>query len=237
MARQILKTILQKKRNLTPTLVELTLKLEDPKELVFKTGQFMMLNIPQAEGAKPQLRAYSLASDEREKTHFKLILKYVTGGIGSEYVRGLGEGAPVGFTGPYGKLFFQTPAPEQVLFLCTGAGLSQHYSMLLSQGEFFQKTKFHLLLGVWSEDEIFYREELEELQKKLPNLTFEYVIDQPTAQWKGKRGYVTDCLKNFDLKKSTAVYLCGNPAMIKGAKQWLEEKAFPKEQVFAESFG
>lgn len=215
---------------------ELEIRLDKPNALKFKTGQFVMIHVPG--GEKPVKRAYSIASDEKIDSRFSLIMKLVPGGVCSEYIKALPEGSKMEVTGPFGKCFFKTPAPEQVVFLCTGAGLSQHFSMLLSEGPHFPNTKFHLLIGVWNEEEIFYTQELETLKKQLKNFSYEFVLDKAGPQWKGKTGYVTQFISSFDFKgKDTMFYLCGNPAMIKGVKQYLEEQGFPKEKVVAESFG
>ncbi len=60
----------------TPTVRELVLKTETPNEFGFKAGQFVMLHVPQGE-AKPALRAYSIASDDRTKNGFRLLFKFV----------------------------------------------------------------------------------------------------------------------------------------------------------------
>lgn len=236
MARETLKAQLKQIRSLTPSMRELTVDVSQP--ISFKTGQFMMLHVPQTSG-KPALRAYSLASEHGTQKTFKLILKLVPAGISSEFVRQLRGGENLEFTGPFGKCFFKTPAPERVIFLCTGAGLSQHFSMLVSEAKNFPQTEFHLLMGVWNQSEIFYEQELEQLKKALPRFSYDFVIDKTEPTWSGKKGYVTDYLEGFQiLSRPTHVYLCGNPAMIESAKKiLLEDMAVPKDQVVIESFG
>jgi CDP-4-dehydro-6-deoxyglucose reductase len=239
MAKTLIKTILTSLKPLTPTIRELTLKCAPGSELKFKTGQFAMMHIPiSTDPEHPEKRAYSVASEDSVSSEFKLLVKLVPGGIASEFIRSLKEGSSVDFTGPFGKCLFLTPPAENALFLSTGAGLSQHFSMLISRGKLFPKTNFHLRIGVWNKEELFYQKELEALTSLVPKFTYEYFLDQGDGGWTGKTGFVTQDLKTLGISGSTHhVYLCGNPAMIKGAKQiLLEEMGFPKENLLAEAF-
>ena len=84
---------------------------------------------------------------------------------------------------------------------------------------------------------MFYQQELEHLSKQIKNFSYEFVLDKPKEKWNGKTGFVTDYLDEFDLKnKSTHIYLCGNPAMIKGVKSQLSDMGFSKEHIYAEAF-
>jgi NAD(P)H-flavin reductase len=236
-ARTIFETRLRSITPLTPLLRELVVEFVNPPTMDFQAGQFVMLHVPDPEAGKPILRAYSLASDDRKKSEFKLLIKLFGEGKASQFIKNLKGGETLQFTGPFGKLLFKEPAAKQVLLLCTGAGLSQHISFLLSHGHKYPNSNFHLMIGVWNEGEMFYQKELSSLQIK--NYKHEFVLDSPAENWKGKKGFVTDFLGQFDLKTTdTHVYLCGNPAMIKGAKEILIEKnQFPADRIFAESFG
>lgn len=237
MARQIFQATLESLRTLTPTVRELSIRFQEPSAMEFQAGQFAMLHIP-GDHPKPVKRAYSIASDDRQPGIIKLIIKLVTDGIASEYVKNLSAGASLELSGPFGKLFFLEPPTEQVLFLCTGAGVSQHYSYLSSRAHIFAQNKYQMLFGVWNEDEIFYQNELDSLKQLLPHFDYEFVLDQPLkSDWSGKVGYVTNFIDQFNyLEVPTTFYLCGNPAMIKGMKALLAEKEFPKERIFAEAF-
>jgi CDP-4-dehydro-6-deoxyglucose reductase, E3 len=236
-ARTIYQARLKQINTLTPLVRELVIEFKEPPQMDFQAGQFVMLHVPDPGNEKPILRAYSLASDDKIKTQFKLIIKLFGEGVASQFIRDLKGGEELQFTGPFGKLLFKQPPAEQVLFLCTGAGLSQHMSFLLSHGEKYPNTKFHLLVGVWNEGEIFYEKEIAGL--KIKNFTSDFVLDKPADSWKGKKGFVTDFLDQFNYNKiDTQIYLCGNPAMIKGAKDHLVEKnLFSADRIFAESFG
>ncbi|MFV8258039.1 FAD-binding oxidoreductase [Bdellovibrio bacteriovorus] len=221
----------------TPTVRELVLKTETPNEFSFKAGQFVMLHVPQGE-AKPALRAYSIASDDRTKNGFRLLFKFVENGLASTFVWQLKGGELLNFTGPFGKVFFQEPPTEQIVFLNTGTGLSQHLCYLLSKKEQYPNLRYRMLFGVRTEKDMYYQKEIEELQNALPDFKFEFVLSRPQDDWKGKKGYVQNFISEFDYKNiPTTFYLCGNGGMIKDVKhQLLEVDGFDKTKIWAEAF-
>ena len=93
-------------------------------------------------------------------------------------------------------------------------------------------------MGVWNEKEIFYDKELAAVQKKLPRLTNNFVLDTPlSVDWKGPKGRVTEYVAKLDLNRPTEFYLCGNPAMIKAVKELLISRNFQPAKIYTESYG
>lgn len=235
-ARTIYKMKIEKIVDHTPTVRELILKAEEPANFKFRAGQFAMLHVPQ-EGAKPALRAYSIASEEQDVNGFKLLFKYVDNGVASKYVWALEGHETLQFTGPFGKVFFQEPPTEQIIFLNTGTGLSQHLCYLLSKKEAYPNLKYRMLFGVRTEKDRYGEHELDVLTKTLPDFKYEFVLSRPSENWSGKKGYVQNFIKEFDyLKTPTTFYLCGNGGMIKDVKALLEADGFDKTKIWSEAF-
>lgn len=221
----------------TPNVRELVIETQPTHEFVFRAGQFMMLHVPQGD-AKPALRAYSIASEEQNKNGFRLLFKFVENGVASNYVWGLKGCETLNFTGPFGKVFFQEPPTEQIIFLNTGTGLSQHLCYLLSKKAQFPHLKYRMLFGVRNEKEIYGQPQLQKLRSELKDFEYEYVLSRPLDSWPGKKGYVQHFLKDFDYKTiPTTFYLCGNGGMIKEVKHHLLElDGLEKTQVWSEAF-
>lgn len=221
----------------TKEIRELILELDNQPEFVFKAGQFAMLHVP-VEGAKPALRAYSIASTDENKKGFKLIFKFVENGVASKFVWGLKGHETLQFTGPFGKVFFQEPPTEQIVFLNTGSGVSQHFCFLESKMKQYPNLKYKMYFGVRRESDIYYADELKRLQQNLPHFEYHFVLSRGANDWKGKRGYVQHFLKDTHyLTTPTTFYLCGNGGMIKEAKQQLLEiDGLDKNRVWAEAF-
>ncbi|MBX2994741.1 MAG: phenol 2-monooxygenase [Bdellovibrionaceae bacterium] len=241
-ARTQYKMRITKLRDLTHDVRELVVETTEPAEFKFKAGQFVMLHVPQ-DGAKPALRAYSIASTEKQTNGFRLLFKYVKGvdgypdGVASRYVWSLKGDETLTFTGPFGRVFFQEPPTEQIIFLNTGTGLSQHLCYLESKADQYPDLKYRLLFGVRHETDIYFEDELKSLQARLPNFTYEYVLSRPTTEWKGKIGYVQKHIKDYNYTQiPTTFYLCGNGGMIKDTKATLEADQIDKTRIHVEAF-
>ena len=196
-----------------------------------------MLHIP-VENAKPALRAYSIASTDEKTNGFKLIFKFVENGVASKFVWALEGDEILKITGPFGKVFFQEPPTEQLVFLNTGSGISQHFSFIESKMKLYPNIKYKLYFGVRKESDIYYESELKRLQKNLPNFEYHYVLSRASDSWTGKKGYVQNFLNETGYNEiPTTFYLCGNGGMIKEAKhQLLEVDGLDKSRIWAEAF-
>lgn len=220
----------------TPNVRELMIETKTPAEFNFRAGQFVTLHVPQE--PKPALRAYSIASTEQQKNGFNLLFKKIEGGIASTYVWNLKGGEELTFTGPFGRVFFQEPPTEQVIFLNTGTGISQHYCYLLSKKDQYPNIRYRMLFGVRNEQEIYHQAQLEDLKKNLKDFDYQFVLSRPSESWTGKKGYIQNFIHEYDYSKiPTTFYLCGNGAMIKDVKaQLIEKEGFDKGRIFSEAF-
>ncbi len=235
--RQIYKMQVTRIVDHTQEIRELMIETREPDAFKFEAGQFVMLHVPTPEN-KPALRAYSIASDDRNQRGFRLLFKSVEGGIATNFVWALKGGEMLDFTGPFGRLFFKKPPTEQIVFLNTGSGVSQHFCYMASNTETFPNLRYRLLFGLRRKEDIYYQNELADLAKHFKDFKYDFVLSCPPEGWTGKSGYVQNYLEEFDyMKIPTTFYLCGNGAMIKDVKRILiEEKGFDKTRIFAEAF-
>lgn len=233
--RQIYKMRVSEIRDYNSTIRELFLTCEEPQSFEFKAGQFVMLHVPT--DTKPALRAYSIASAEQVKSGYRLVFKWVDNGIASKYVWALKGGELLDFTGPFGRVLFKEPPTEQIIFLNTGSGISQHYSFLESNIEKYPDLRYRLLFGVRTEQDIYYQKELELLKSRATDFEYHYVLSRAPESWTGKRGYIQNFIADYDyMKVPTTFYLCGNGAMIKDVKTRLASESFDATKILAEAF-
>lgn len=224
-------------RDHTPSVRELFLRPESPDQFQFRAGQFVTLHVPDPEAGKPALRAYSIASEEQNTQGFRLLFKFVPGGKASRFVWDLKGDELLQMTGPFGRVFFQEPPTDQVIFFNTGTGISQHFSYLTSKAQNYPSKDYRLYFGVRSEEEIYFEDELRKLKKNLPNFHYEFVLSRASDCWEGRRGYVQSVLQDLDyLQTPTTFYLCGNGGMIKETKEILSKAAFDSKKIFSEAF-
>lgn len=236
--RQIYTAELISAQTHTEQIREYEFKLKEPALFAFKAGQFLMLHLPpENPGEKEILRAYSLASGEKDFTHFRLLIKYVEQGIASKFFWGLTSGQDIRFTGPFGKLFFPETPSKNLFFLSTGSGLAPHLSYIETYLEKWPQSRFHFLIGVRTQKDFFYVNYLENQKKRYPHFNYEFVLSRPDEQWKGRSGYLQKQIStlNTNLQESH-FFICGNESMAKETKQALIEAQVPKEKILVEIF-
>lgn len=235
-ARAMYKTKVSEIIDHTPSVRELVIQTLEPSEFTFKAGQFVTLHIPQQ--PKAAMRAYSIASDDRQKDGFRLLFKHIENGVASTYIWSLKGQENLNFTGPFGRVFFKDPPTPQIVFLNTGTGLSQHYSFLRSKKEIYPDLQYRMLFGVRNEKEMYYQPQLDQLKKEMKNFDYEFVLSRPSEAWTGKKGYVQNFIQKFDYQNiDTTFYLCGNGGMIKEVKhQLIEVEGFDKNKILSEAF-
>lgn len=234
-------------RALTSSVREIALEMVEPKALVYRPGQTIVLYAGMQAGRELK-KQYTLASAPHEEG-LRLCVKLIPDGGASRYLAGLGQGDQITFSGPAGKCTLPEPAEGDFLFCATGNGLAPIRGMLLSllreeapQGLLArllgQRRKVRLLWGLRREADIFWREELlDALRARHPSFQYHICLSQPGTAWTGLRGRLTEHLA-AQLKglKTPQVFLIGNGAMIKAARPLLEGAGVPKEHISSEAF-
>ncbi len=95
-----------------------------------------------------------------------------------------------------------------------------------------------LIFGNRFQEDAFWMEELNDLDKKYPNFSLHPVLSKPNKSWNGHSGHVQDIASIVadDLTKKH-IYVCGSPAMTDELKQLcLETWGIPKENLHVEGF-
>jgi CDP-4-dehydro-6-deoxyglucose reductase, E3 len=228
-------------RDLTPTVRELAFEKEDGP-LVHEPGQWLNLDIPR-EGDTPLTRAYSIASAPTTSTRFELAVTRVATGPGSQILHTLVPGLCLSASGPNG--FFTRPVTEGVpsLFVGTGTGITPLRSMVVAATRAGAKEPLTMLIGVRSEADMLYADELATIAEAHPNVRVRYTLSQPSDAWQGLRGYVQEhvphLVKEIDEmgQGEAHVYICGLEKMVKGVREIARKQlSLPRERVHSERY-
>lgn len=218
-AAEVFDASLVSSRPLTPAVRELVFERLDGKPLLFQPGQWVNLVLPLPTGEVK--RAYSIASAPDNSSRFEIAVTRVLGGPGSEYLHGLQEGQTLRAIGPQG--FFTRPAGDTApaLFVATGTGFTPLRSMMQAALREGSRTPMWLLFGARHEQDILYRDELEEWSSAIGHVRYEVTLSRPLAAWTGRRGYVQAHVPELfrALAEAAApalphVYICGLERMV-----------------------
>lgn len=237
--------------DLNPFLTILGIK-PDQSPYNFKPGQYTTLGLrtkePRVAGSLPDpkpkepdatiLRAYSIASANTSGV-LEFYLAMVSHGELTPRLFSLKPNDRIYVSAKATGLFTLERVEEKkhLLFMATGTGLAPYISILRSPMNWAKGRKIVVLHGVRHSSDLGYREELEDLEKKNPDLCYMPVISQPDKDptWKGLGGYLQDTLFSGDVGKRTGqkvlpenfdVFICGNPAMIEASIKKLSEVGF-----------
>lgn len=222
--------------DLTPTVKGVFMAL-DGDGIDFQAGQYINVRVP----GEATPRAFSLANPPSSRNLLELNVRLVPGGRGTTFIhRELREGDSLAFSGPYGRFFVRKSAPQPVLFLAGGSGLSSPKSMILDLLETGDTRPITLIHGARTRAELYYHDLFRELAQTHPH--FRYVPALSEAQddrsWQGARGFVHEVARELyagDFRGNKA-YLCGPPAMIEACLRTLMQGRLFERDIYTEKF-
>ncbi len=231
---------LEAKRQLTPSIVELT--FASSAAVNYEAGQFMQFRIPHMKKVLP--RHYSMAT--KPDTHTLVFnvrqlpspSEGVPPGVGSNYLCSLAPGSLVEALGPFGDFQLTSRTHSTQVFIGGGAGMAPLRSLI--QTELSKETPRECVFfyGARFENELCYRDELEAHS----GLSYTPVLSEVEAQdnWPGRTGYVHEValewLKTQELE-SLDVYVCGPPPMLAATLKALAELGVSRNQIRFDDFG
>ena len=205
-----------------------------PDDFDYKPGQYMMVTIKS--GDKELMHPFSISSSPTEQDFIEFTKKLTT----SEYstqLRAIKPGDWAHIDGPYGKFTCECEY-EKSLFLAGGIGITPFYSIIKYCTDYTLPKSIMLFYGCRNEQEIAFKQQLDEMQQKNPNLKVIYVLNEPSPAWTGKAGFVTADLIRQEVPdfQDRVFYACGPPGMVAAMQKLVATLGLPEEQLKLESF-
>lgn len=209
----------------------------DGDGIAFQAGQYVNLTVPGVEGP----RAFSLANPPSENKTIELHIKLVPGGAATTKIHNeMAVGDKLTFSGPYGDFFIRKSAPEPIILIAGGSGLSSPKSMLLDLLESGDERPITLFHGVRAVRDLYFRDMFDKLAIDHSKFTYYPVLSQmePGDEWSGDTGFVHEAAeRHFDGRfEGHKAYLCGPPPMIDAAITSLMKGRLFEKHIFMERF-
>jgi ferredoxin-NADP reductase len=211
----------------------MSIRFEKPQGFVYLAGQYVILIL----GDSPDQvkKPFTLSSSPTEG--FLEITKKLTGHPFSNALASLSSGDMVSIKGPYGDFTFQGEC-ENIAMLSGGIGITPLRSMIKYSIDRCLGANIILLYSNSSENDIAFRDELEDAERENPNIKVIETITRPGPDWKGVTGRINaDTIKKFspDYRERT-FFTCGPMKMVDAMVSLLKEMEIPKEQIKKENF-
>jgi Na+-transporting NADH:ubiquinone oxidoreductase subunit F len=214
-------------------------ELLEPGDITFTAGQYMQLESPEYKGHDSVMRAYSLSSVPSDNSHVELIIRLVPDGICTTWVfEHFQEDDEAFMSGPYGDFkLSDTDAP--IIFIAGGSGMAPIWSILRDMKEKGIDRKATYFFGALTQKDLFYVDELRELEKEMPNFKFVPALsnEPEDSDWEGERGLITEVVdRHFEDTSEHEGYLCGSPGMIDASVEVLTGNGMPETRVYYDKF-
>jgi ferredoxin-NADP reductase len=202
-------------------------------------GQFLTVTVPIDD--KPVKRSYTIASAPTQHDYVEITVKHEEGGEVSGHLHThVQEGDLLESSGPSGSFIFTGRECKCILLIGGGVGITPLMSVLRYLTDRSWPGDIFLVYSCHSTPDIIFREELDYLQRRHPNLRVIVTVSQRDgADWKGPTGRITKDLiaRSVPDLASRYVHLCGPVPLMEEVKRMLAELGVPPERVKTEAFG
>lgn len=218
---------------LAPDTVLLALDVSALPALDFRPGQFAQLQLPGGNS----WRSYSFAHAPNARGEVEFLIRLLPDGEMSNWLRDSARpGDRLKLRAPKGD-FYLREGTRPIVLVAGGTGLSG----ILSIAEALMARGFappvRLNYGVTRAADLVLIDRLERLAAAHPNFSFDTIVADPSPEWQGRGGLVTDLMATTDLHGGDIdIYLCGPAAMIDATRGWLGANGFASANLFYEKF-
>ena len=219
-----------------------TFTLALPNWMPHQAGQHYDVRLTAPDGYQAQ-RSYSIASNPEQKGEIELTVERLEEGEVSTYLHDiLIVGDQVELRGPIGGYFvWEASMGGPLLLVAGGSGIVPLMAMIRHWRAVGSKEPVRLLYSSRSQEDIIYRDELEQLHKDGKGLeVFHTLTRTQPIHWNGfGRRIDMQMLEQVakPLGNDLKAYICGPTALVEGVANGLVALGIPAERIRTERFG
>jgi predicted ferric reductase len=214
-----------------------TLALEpvDHEGMRFLPGQFAWIKLAGSPWTLEE-HPFSFSSSAERPGRLEFGIKEL--GDFTSRIAEIAPGTRAYLDGPHGAFSIdRTPAVGYV-FIAGGVGITPIMSFLRTMADRHDPRPVMLLYAAKNESDTPYIEELERLREQL-DLEVVFVLEKPSDEWEGEKGFVDAALLERTLPKERvqrAYFVCGPPPMMDAVHSALIEHGVEEERIEMERF-
>lgn len=202
-------------------------------------GQFLTLTV--STDGKRTKRGYTIASSPTQRDYIEITVKHEEAGIVSGYLHEqVKQGDLIDISGPLGSFIFTGRECKCILLIGGGVGITPLMSVLRYLTGRSWLGDIYLIYSCRGPQDIIFREELEYLQRRHPNVHVVITVSRPEGTgWHGTTGRITKELIEQSVPElpTRYVHICGPAPFTEAVKATLAELGVPSSRVKTEAFG
>jgi predicted ferric reductase len=213
----------------------LTLEPEGHPGFRFKPGQFGWLTLWNGPFAIME-HPFSFSSSAAHPGRVEFTIKEFGDFTGT--IKNAKPGQRAYLDGPYGAFSFERHQAAGFVFIAGGVGVTPIFSMLRTLAERHDRRPLLFLYGSKSWDEVIFREEIDELKKRL-DLTLVHVLAHPPEGWQGETGFISAALLERYIpqdRNSREYFICGADPMMDAVEAALSKLGVSLEHIHSERY-
>jgi NAD(P)H-flavin reductase/NAD-dependent dihydropyrimidine dehydrogenase PreA subunit len=237
---EIEKEIKTERRSFEAETKEINMLADDVMEVIidlkkdkmnYRAGQFVLIHLNDENKTK---RAYTVSGYDKEQNLLRITIKKVEKGYGTEIIYNTFKvGKKVTVEGPMGEELIVDKKHSKIILIAAGIGITPFVPIIKELSEANYSGEVVLLYGARYEKELFYSSDIQEYIKDHNNMRFIPVLSRD-KNFKGRKGYVTDVLKDLDIDK-TKIYMCAAKGVAESTRKQLEERNFDLNEFYVET--
>jgi ferredoxin-NADP reductase/DMSO/TMAO reductase YedYZ heme-binding membrane subunit len=191
-------------------------------------------------GGKPVSRSYTIASTPSRPGYCEVTIKREEQGLVSRHMHdAVKEGDLVSIAAPSGKFTFTGAEANRVVLLAAGVGITPLMSILRYLTDQNWNGQIYMLYSCKTARDIIFREELESLVLRNPNLHLALTLSRAEGtNWTGATGRIDAKLLTRVVPELTDLpfYMCGPAEMLVATGDLLRQLGVAEHNIRKESF-
>lgn len=228
---------------MAPSVTRLVIEVQSAQRFQCEPGQHAQLLLDN--GERRSFSIANLPAQTGDANQLEFHIRRIPGGAFTDHgLAQLRPGDLLELDGPYGACTWQAPsdAVEHLVLLATGTGFAGISAILTTAlaGAAFRTV--HLYWGVGRAEDCYASDLLDKLQDAHASFHWTPVVSAArapgteAAQGRGPRHVQEAALAADHDWQRTMVCACGNPAMVRGARDVLKAAGLPKDRFQSEAF-
>lgn len=224
----------------TPDVRTFRFMMPDGGALPFQhqPGQYLIIS-PIIDGKKVN-RTYTISSSPTRSNYCEITVKREEQGFVSRHLHdALKQGDTINISAPAGRFIFDGTQAESIVLIAGGVGITPLMSILRYLTDKDWKGEIYFIFGAKTPDDVIYRRELEDLQKRFANLRLHITLSRAEGtDWTGHQGRISAefLAKHVPNLAARTVYLCGPATMMAPTIQLLRDLGMPADKIKSEEF-